>query len=273
MEKNINTDTQTPIREKYTSCAACDVRPGVVLPHFHDAIEVIFTTSGFGTAICNGVKYQQTPGSVFFAAPNEIHYFTDRTEDTDGLVIDIEPMILRGSAAQFKESTPVAHMWEDPAMENQLWDIVKFIRRNISENRCTLGQETLSALTTALLSLLLDCVELEKTIPHNATITQVLNYCQEHCTEPISLDLLSQELGLSVSHISRIFSKKLKISFSDYINGLRLNTAVNLMNSSKITVTKAAAYAGFPTIRTFNRVFMDQYGMTPSQYRKEAKKE
>ena len=182
-------------------------------------------------------------------------------------------MILRGSAAQFKESTPVAHMWEDPAMENQLWDIVKFIRRNIPENRCTLGQETLSALTTALLSLLLDCVELEKTIPHNATVTQVLNYCQEHCTEPISLDLLSQELGLSVSHISRIFSKKLKISFSDYINGLRLNTAVNLMNTSKITVTKAAAYAGFPTIRTFNRVFMDQYGMTPSQYRKEAKKE
>ena len=270
MEKVIKTDEQIPIREKYTPCAACDLRPGIVLPHFHDAIEIIFTISGTGTAICNGKKYRQTPGSVFFAASNEIHYFSDRTEDTDGLVIDIEPMILSGSAVRFKEATPVAHMWEDPEMKNQLWDLVRFIRKNTTPHECTLGQETLTALTSALLSLLLDCVELEKTTPHNATISQILNYCQEHCTEHLSLDLLSRELGLSVSHISRIFSKKLKISFSDYINGLRLNIAVNLMNTSKITVTKAAAYAGFPTIRTFNRVFMEQYGMTPSQYRKEA---
>ena len=273
MEIITNENAQAPIREKYTPCAACDVRPGVVLPHFHDAIEIIFTTSGSGTAICNGVKYQQTPGSVFFAASNEIHYFTDRTDDTDGLVIDIEPMLLHGSVTQFKEATPVAHMWEDPAMENPLWDIVHFIRNNMENHYSTLKQETLTALTTALLSILLDSVELEKTIPHNATITQVLNYCQEHCAEPISLDLLSRELGLSVSHISRIFSKKLKISFSDYINGLRLNTAINLMNTTKITVTKAAAYAGFPTIRTFNRVFMEAYGITPSQYRKNSKME
>jgi len=86
------------------------------------------------------------------------------------------------------------------------------------------------------------------------------------------LETLAQELDLSISHISRIFSHKLKISFSDYINGLRLNTAVNLMNTSNITITKAAAYAGFPTIRTFNRVFIEQYGITPSQYRQTQKR-
>ena len=269
MEKLSSKDTETPIRLKYTPCTACDLLPGIVLPHFHDAIEIIFTLSGTATAICNGVKYPQTPGSIFFAASNEIHYFTDRTDDTDGLVIDIEPHLLSGSAARLRESIPVSRIWEDSGMQHQLWELVHFMHRNMKDHYCTLGQEVQTALTTAILTLLLDCVELENAVLPNATITQILNYCQEHCTEPLSLELLSQELGLSVSHISRIFSKKLKISFSNYVNGLRLGVAVNLMNASNITVTKAATYAGFPTIRTFNRVFLEQYGMTPSQYRKQ----
>jgi len=153
-------------------------------------------------------------------------------------------------------------------MDHKLWGLVDFIIKNQFE----LNQETLTALTSALLMLLLECVELEKTKTTNSTITKILDYCQEHCAEPISLETLAQELDLSISHISRIFSHKLKISFSDYINGLRLNTAVNLMNTSNITITKAAAYAGFPTIRTFNRVFIEQYGITPSQYRQTQKR-
>jgi len=263
-----DTDLQSPIREKYTPCAVISLFPGIVLPHFHDAIEIIFTTSGSGVAICNGIKYHHKPGSVFFATSNEVHYFTDRTDDIDGLVVDIEPTILTGSTTQLKEAAPICRIWEDPTMSNKLWELVDFILKN----QFSLSQETLTSLTSALLTLLLECVELEKTKSPNSTITKIVNYCLEHCTEPISLETLSKELSLSVSHISRIFSHKLKISFSDYINGLRLGVAVNLMNTSKITVTKAATYAGFPTIRTFNRVFQEQYGMTPSQYRAAQKK-
>lgn len=268
MQNIIDANLQTPKREKYTPCAVCPLDPITVLPHFHDAIEIIFTTSGSGKAICNGVNYQHVPGSVFFATSNEVHYFTDRTQDIAGLVVDIEPHILQGSISQLKESAPVSRIWENPAMDHKLWELVNFI----SKNQFQLSQETLTTLTSALLMLLLECVELEKAKSTNSTITKIVNYCQEHCAEPISLDILSRELDLSISHISRIFSNKLKISFSDYINGLRLSVAVALLDTTKITVTKAAAYAGFPTIRTFNRVFMEQYGMTPSQYRNAQKK-
>lgn len=260
----LDTELRNPIREKYTPCAVCALDPGTVLPHFHDAIEIIFTTAGSGTAICNGIKHHHTPGSVFFAASNEVHYFTDRTEDIAGLVVDIEPHILYGSGAQLKDAAPISRIWENPNMDHKLWDLVNFINKN----QFSLSQETLTALTSALLMMLLECVELEKAKTTNSTITRIVNYCQEHCTEPISLETLAQELDLSISHISRIFTKKLKISFSDYINGLRLNKAVELMNNSTITITKAAAYSGFPTIRTFNRVFVEQYGVTPSEFRK-----
>ena len=262
---------QQPVREKYTPCAITDLWPGIVLPHFHDAIEIIFTTSGTSTAICNGLKYPLSPGSVFIAASNEVHYFTDRSDDTAGLVIDIEPQILFGSASHFKDAIPLSHVWEDSAMENSLWELVSFIHKHIHNHQCNLAQDTLTALTSTILIFLLDCVDLERATLPNATITQILNYCQEHFTEPISLEVLSNELHLSVSHISRIFSHKLKISFSDYLNGLRLNKAISLLSEPQITITKAAAYAGFPTSQTFNRIFMAQYGMTPTQYRNKNK--
>lgn len=272
IKNNESLEQQSPVREKYTPCAIVDLNPDVVLPHFHDAIEIIFTMAGSGTAVCNGEKYCHTAGSVFFAATNEIHYFTDRSDDIRGLVIDIEPQILFGNASIFRDSIPLSHMWQDPTMEHPLWELVDFIYRNIQNRQCQFKQDTQTALASALLTLLTDCVELEKASQSNATITQILNYCQEHFTEPLSLEILSKELHLSLSHISRILSHKLRISFSDYLNTLRLNEAIKIMDTSKVTVTKVAALAGFPTIRTFNRVFMEKYGITPSQYRKTSKK-
>ena len=263
MDNLTNTGEQTPIRLKYHPCAIGLLIPGIVLPHVHDAIEIIFTTAGTATAICNGIEYQQTPGSVFFAAANDIHYFTNRSGDTAGLVIDIETSVLLGGADQFCQAVPNVRIWEDREMKSKLWDIVRFMMENLR----TLDAHSVNLLSCSLLTLLLNHVELEPITRTNETVTQIIGYCQEHYTEPISLTVLSNELGLSVSHISRFFSNTFKMSFSDYINNLRLSEAVALLNNSKLTIAKISGRAGFPTIRTFNKVFLKHYGMTPSQYR------
>lgn len=265
-------DPKTAVQEKYAPCASTLLYPGIVPPHFHDAIEIIFTTSGTSTAICNGMRYTLRPGSIFVSTSNEIHYYLDRTEDTCGLVICIEPQLLCGSAVLFRDSIPLSHVWEDPAQEHPLWELVDFMSRHICTNEPDMPCDTQAALTNTILSYLADCAQMEKALLPSTTVTQILRYCQDHFAEPISLELLSGMFHLSVSHISRIFTKKLKISFSEYMNSLRLNRAVELLNTSNITITKAATYAGFPTSQTFNRVFMEKFNMTPSQYRNLQKK-
>ena len=264
MENTNNTKDQIPIRLKYTPCAIGALIPGIVLPHVHDAMEIIFTTSGTATAICNGIEYTQTPGSVFFAASNEVHYFTNRTPDTSGLVLDIETVALLGGANQFSQAVPAVHIWEDPEMKSKIWTIVNYMIDNIS----TLDPSSVNLLSCSLLTLLLNHVELVPISRDNKNIAKIITYCQEHFTEPLSLSILSDELGLSVSYISRFFSNTFKMSFSDYINGLRLGEAIALLNDSKLTIAKISGRAGFPTIRTFNKAFLKHYGMTPSQYRK-----
>lgn len=268
MEKTNNFGNQEPIRLKYNPCAIGTLIPGIVMPHVHDAMEIIFTTSGTATAICNGIEYKQTPGSVFFAASNDIHYFTNRTSDTYGLVLDIETCALLGGANQFSQSIPSVHIWEDQEMKSEIWKIVHFMLDNMH----TLDASSINLLSCSLLTLLLNHVEMTPITRTNETAAHIISYCQEHYREPLSLAILSDELGLSVSHISRFFSNTFKMSFSDYINGLRMSEAVTLLNDSKLTIAKISGRAGFPTIRTFNKVFLKQYGMTPSQYRSLKKK-
>ena len=46
------------------------------------------------------------------------------------------------------------------------------------------------------------------------------------------------------------------------------NSALPLLRNPGISITKIVDLAGFPTIRTFNRVFLQITGVPPRQYRK-----
>jgi AraC-like DNA-binding protein len=80
--------------------------------------------------------------------------------------------------------------------------------------------------------------------------------------------MLEEELHLSKYYISHLFGDKLGIRFNDYINSLRISEACRLLRTSTLSVTEISDASGFGTLRTFNRAFMKQMGMSPSEYRR-----
>ena len=64
-------------------------------------------------------------------------------------------------------------------------------------------------------------------------------------------------------------SNKLKMGFNDYVNSLRISNACKQLIKSDASITEISENVGFNTLRTFNRAFMKQTGMTPSEYRKQ----
>ena len=97
------------------------------------------------------------------------------------------------------------------------------------------------------------------------TVKNILKYCMENYTEPLSLELLSKELHLNKYYISHIFQERMHISFKDFINSLRVESACNLLGKSS-SITDIAYAAGFSSVRTFNRAFLKHMHMTPSDY-------
>lgn len=122
----------------------------------------------------------------------------------------------------------------------------------------------------ALLSELLSGTTLIDAPADSDNVKNLLIYCTEHYTEPLSLDKISQELHLSKYYISHIFSDKLHVSFTNFINSLRVEHACTYLEKGT-NITEVALSSGFSSIRTFNRAFIQQMNITPRDYMKQKK--
>jgi len=107
--------------------------------------------------------------------------------------------------------------------------------------------------------------------PHLSTTdlpTAVISYISEHFCEPLSLEILSKELGVCRFYLSRIFTQVLHTGFHEYVNTLRIDQAKKLLENTRDSILDVAIQCGFQNQQTFNRVFKEICGITPSAFRK-----
>ena len=82
---------------------------------------------------------------------------------------------------------------------------------------------------------------------------------------------LAQELWLNRYHLSHLFSEKIGQSFPAYLSRIRLSCACAALAETDRPITEIAEESGFESQRTFFRVFRQQLGVTPLQYRRAAR--
>jgi len=95
---------------------------------------------------------------------------------------------------------------------------------------------------------------------------KILLYLNRNFKNEISLDSMSAELGYTQSYISRCFKNSVGIGLTRYINILRLRNFLFLANDKKHSHTYCALESGFPSMRTFYRVFKQEFKCTPKEY-------
>lgn len=83
----------------------------------------------------------------------------------------------------------------------------------------------------------------------------------------VNIDWVANALGTNRHYVSDYFNKVLHISFSEYINNLRLEHAVNLLRSGRVPHSQVSYSSGFNNDHTFRRLFKQKYGCTPSQFK------
>lgn len=93
------------------------------------------------------------------------------------------------------------------------------------------------------------------------------DYIYTFYDQKISLEELSQACYLSKFHFLRLF----KIAFDktpyQYINEVRVQRAKELLSKSKLEVKVIAQLTGFDSAATFSRMFYNQAGLYPTQFR------
>lgn len=74
-----------------------------------------------------------------------------------------------------------------------------------------------------------------------------------------------QFMNMSDAYFSRYFKRQAGMTFSQYLNVIRIEKAVQLLDSAPtMKITDVMLRCGFNTIRSFNRVFREVTGFTPT---------
>ena len=98
-------------------------------------------------------------------------------------------------------------------------------------------------------------------------------YIREHFQEPVSLRDLSRAAGLSEKYFGEYFKNVTGAPPVRYLNEYRLERAAELLHHEDETVTEIAFSCGFNDLSYFIKSFRKQYGVSPTAYRNQPKKE
>ena len=115
-----------------------------------------------------------------------------------------------------------------------------------------------------------DLVFASKDTEYGTMIAQAIRYIRKHYQERLTLEDTASAVSLSPNYFSRIFNAKMHISFSSYVNRLRVEQAQRLLLNTRLSLVEIAGVVGFEDQSYFSKVFKSFTTLSPGQYRKRA---
>lgn len=110
-------------------------------------------------------------------------------------------------------------------------------------------------------------------IPAWATELRTIIQDQIDTNLALSLTGISNDLNVNPAYVSREFSKYFdNLSYGEYIRKLRIEKAIGYIQTGRYSLSEITYLTGFSDQSHFTRIFKQELGMTPSEYKKERAK-
>lgn len=101
----------------------------------------------------------------------------------------------------------------------------------------------------------------------NQHIRSAIQYIAAGFTRSLTLDEVARYVGLSPNYFSTLFHETTGVSFSRYLNRVRVEESKRLLLSSDYTLAEIAVAVGFPDQSYFSKVFKKETDLTPGMFR------
>jgi AraC-type DNA-binding domain-containing proteins len=101
---------------------------------------------------------------------------------------------------------------------------------------------------------------------------KVIAIINENLENPeLSVEFLSEKIGLSRVHLYRKLKDMTGISGSEFVRNIRMKQAATLLRERKISISQVAYTVGFTNSTHFSSVFKKYYGLSPTEYIEQGK--
>lgn len=235
--------------------------------HLHDAVEVVFVLHGSSTVVLENQRLPLGQGDLFLSFPNQVHGY-ENTRDFEGYVIIMTTKSLPAFQTVLTENQPAVPILhpEAPVAEK-----LKAFLQIMWADRHSNSPLMLQGYGQVLLSKVLPLFSIVPNTNSTGTLQAILHYIDLHYKQPLTREEIANAVGYSPSHISHVFSGAMDMTLMEYITMLRMGEAKQLLRSTQLPVSRIAMQLGFSSIRSFNRFFHKETGISPTQYRKDTK--
>jgi AraC-like DNA-binding protein len=253
--------------------------------HCHDYFEFYLHIRGGEFMGVENRLFQLMPNQLFLLPPFSMHGLscTSEMHNYERAYLNLSPEVLRvlgcgqiDPEALFRHHTSgnVCTYQLSSADAETFVSCVQQIRDNSARKSDPYERYGDYALMMNLLNLVCRVIRREEPVEGeafgNSIIQEILDYINNHYTQPIRMENLARSFGVSVSWLSHEFARFTNRSVYDYVLYRRVMLARQQMLGTA-SLNEIAYQCGFNDYSNFLRSFAKIVGMSPSQYRKTLK--
>lgn len=251
--------------------------------HYHPEFELLLITNGYGTRMVGDHFEQFKKGDLVLLGANLPHawvsdpYFLeeDNVEACESIYI------------QFRKSVFGTHFIDIPelngirvvlAKAQQGIKVSGIHEEEIKDRMMAISEQ---APLEQLLNLirLLDLIfnseyevlasrnYMQQGIFKSKKMTEIHNYMIQNFKNEISINSCAEHIGMTTTSFCRFFKKQTNVTFSVYLNYLRINFAQKLIRNSDLPMKEIAYQCGYESVVYFNQKFKKLTGLSPREYR------
>jgi len=255
--------------------------------HYHPEYELHLIQKTSGKMFVGDYIGNFEPGNLVLTGPNLPHNWV--SDNVAGLTIHDRDMLIQFSDDVVREMMRIAPELEEvePLLDDARFglefhgDAARFGAEALHEigtanpaRRMRLFIQLLDELNATREKTVLSSRDYAPTLDHavSDTISRAIDFLIGNLSEEIRLSDVAHHCGMSDAAFSRFFKKNTGHGFVRYVNRMRINRACVLLTQQDRPVTEICYDTGFNNLSNFNRQFLAMCGMTPTEYRRHAKR-
>lgn len=103
----------------------------------------------------------------------------------------------------------------------------------------------------------------------NTYVNHAISYIQNHYSIPVSVEEISDYVGINRSYLSSLFKEYTGMSPVKYLQNFRITRAQHMLTVTDISVESIALSCGYQSAEAFHKIFRQLTGMSPKTFRHE----
>lgn len=228
--------------------------------------QIVYITSGTGVFEDKDSSRIITPGTLFLLRPGYWHtYHPNKDTGWTEYYIGFNGPTFRSEINRFFGDRKGPVEFGLSATLVDLFEQALFY----SERQSSQTMSILQAIVIHMISLINYNLATKKRNDDklDAAISYVKQYMANHLSEPIDVQALAEEQGMSYTWLRRMFRKNTGIAPAQYLQQLRIHMSMYLLRNTNAPIKNIAVDSGFKTPEYFCAVFQESTGITPKEYR------